>query len=48
MVAGGKSIKSNTGNAQIKKQGHTTSGAFGSSPSKQARFGSKPKDLNAK
>lgn len=48
MTTGGKTIKSNTGNAQIKKQGQTTSGAFGSSPTKKSRFGHAPKDLNAK
>lgn len=41
-------IKSNTGNAQIKKQGHTTSGSFGDSPSKKAKWGTNPKDLKVK
>lgn len=36
-MPGGK-IQSKTGNAQVKHQGHTSSGAFGDSPSKKARF----------
>lgn len=48
MTTGGNSIKSKTGNAPIKKQGQTTSGAFGSSPSRQERFGKTVSNLEAK
>ncbi len=41
-------IQSKTGNAQIKKQGHTTDGAHGSDPNKQPRFGGKVRELNIK
>ncbi len=45
MTTGGNSIKSKTGSAQIKKQGQTTSGAYGSSPTKKERFGKTVSDL---
>ena len=45
MTTGGNTIKSNTGKAQIKKQGQTTSGAFGDSPTKKARYGTSVKNL---
>lgn len=45
MTTGGKSIHSKTGSAQIKKQGQTSSGAFGSSPHKQAKHGTNVSDL---
>lgn len=45
MTTGGNTIKSSTGKAQIKKQGQTDSGAFGSSPNKQPRFGKTVKNL---
>jgi hypothetical protein len=43
-----KKIGSKTGNAPVKKQGHTSSGSFGDSPSKQAKWGRNPKDLKIK
>ncbi len=45
MTTGGNSIKSSTGKATIKRQGQTTSGAFGSSPTKKARWGTNVTDL---
>lgn len=45
MTTGGNSIKSKTGSAQIKRQGQTTSGAFGDSPNKKRRFGTNVSDL---
>ena len=48
MTTGGNTIKSNTGKAQIKKQGHTSSGAFGSSTTKQPRFGKTVTNLDPK
>jgi hypothetical protein len=45
MTTGGKSIKSKTGSAGITRQGHTTSGAFGSSVSKKRRYGTNVRDL---
>lgn len=48
MVAGGNSIKSNTGKASITKQGHTTSGAHGSGYNKKRRYPSSTSNLNAK
>jgi hypothetical protein len=41
-------IKSSTGNAKIKKQGQTSSGDFGDSPSKKAKWGMNPRDLKLK
>lgn len=39
------SIKSNTGNAQIIRQGHTTDGKFGSSPDRKVKGASSTRDL---
>lgn len=41
-------IKSNTGNAQIKQQGHTTNGKFGGNPNASIKGSSTPKDLRIK
>lgn len=48
-MPGPGNIKSNTGNATIRKQGHTTDGKFGSSPDVKG-FVQKgePRELNAK
>jgi len=45
MTTGGNSIKSSTGKAKIKKQGHTASNAFGSDPNAKARFGKSVREL---
>lgn len=42
------SIKSSTGNAQIKKMGHTENGRFGSDPDKRVRGGQTVKELGVK
>lgn len=39
-------IKSNTGNATIKQQGHTDSGTFGSDVSAQPKGHGTPKELH--
>lgn len=41
-------IKSNTGNAQIKKQGHTTNGQFGTDPNFDGKVKKSVRDLSAK
>lgn len=46
-VASGR-IKSNTGKAQVKRQGQTSSGDFGDSPTKKAKWGTNPKNLKLK
>jgi hypothetical protein len=43
-----KQIMSKTGNAQIDKQGHTTSGRFGSNVNAKATGAGTKRDLNAK
>lgn len=43
----GRKMTSKSGNAQIKRQGHTTDGRHGSSPDKRAK-GGKVRDLKAK
>lgn len=42
------SISSSTGNAQIKKQGHTENGRFGSDPDLRVRGGQTVKELSVK
>lgn len=39
MVAGGKNINSKTKGATVTKQGHTTSGTYGSGYQKKSRYG---------
>lgn len=41
-------INSNTGNAQIKKNGHTTSGAHGSEYTAQRRYPKSTTEINVK
>lgn len=43
-----KGMTAKTGNAQIKRVGHTASNSFGSDPSKKARGISAARDLKAK
>lgn len=38
-------ITSNTGNASVTQQGHTTDGAFGSDPMTKKRYGGSVRDL---
>jgi hypothetical protein len=45
MTTVGKSIKSKTGNAGITRQGHTSSGAYGTSVSRKRRYGTTVRDL---
>lgn len=41
-------IKSSTGNAQIKKQGHTTNGQFGTDPNFNGKVHKTVRDLSIK
>lgn len=41
-------IKSTTGNANIKRQGHTTNGSFGTDPSFKGKVKRNVRDLKAK
>lgn len=43
MASLNKKLSSKTGNAQVKHQGHTSSGDFGTSVNKQAKWGRNPK-----
>lgn len=45
---GDANIKSSTGNAPIKRQGHTTNGQFGSDPSFKGKVKRTVRDLKAK
>lgn len=49
MTTGGNSIKSKTGNAQVKKLGHTATRNHGSNPDAKVRYGGETvRDLSAK